>query len=469
MERSPLAPVSPRPGPRLRPLFALGALLALPPGATPQAGQAPAARGDDAYSFQPGFSETRRVELTPAPGGLRWSWTAPAGSTWDTALLGVRVEASAEGEPRLELAAGSAAATQYLDPGAHGLRWLNLSRLKGQLGDGVEVDVRGQAVEVAPGPAELRLFSNRLELGGRILVLAPHPDDAEIAAFGLYAGRDASIVTVTSGNAGDANYAAQFPDVAEQYRFKGYLRSLDSVTVPWQGGIPPERCFNLGYFDARLATMHESPRQVVPELYGPNTDVSVYRRVNLSRLLPKGPRESTWAHLVEDLAAVLRKLEPATVVMPHPFLDSHLDHEFTSVALVEALERWDGRPCFLLYTNHADQNLYPYGPAGSGMSLPPWSGPALPVQGVYSHPVSPELQRRQLFALESMHDLRLSPAEQAACDTPGAAPHREDYPRTPAVDYFRRAPRAEETFFVFDRDGVQALIREFLASLRAAP
>ncbi len=55
----------------------------------------------------------------------------------------------------------------------------------------------------------------------------------------------------------------------------------------------------------------------------------------------------------------------------------------------------------------------------------------LPVEGVYSHAVSPTLQRRKLYALETMHDLRLSPTEQASCDVPGAAPTRPDYPRQP--------------------------------------
>ena len=42
---------------------------------------------------------------------------------------------------------------------------------------------------------------------------------------------------------------------------KGYLRAVDSVTVPWQGGIPPQRCFNLGYFDARLEEMRARPHR----------------------------------------------------------------------------------------------------------------------------------------------------------------------------------------------------------------
>ena len=422
------------------------------------------AGADDSYRFAPGSGEERALAASPVEDGTRWTWTwtRPA-AAWDAALLGVRVSTD-QAEPWFEMSAGSARIEQYLDPKAHGLRWLNLTRLKDQLEHDAPVEVRGHGVTIESGAATLRLFANHLDLAGRILILAPHPDDAEIAAFGFYAGRNATIVTVTSGNAGDANYVDQYPDPAEHYRFKGYIRAVDSVTVPWQGGIPPERCYNLGYFDARLATMHATPKEVVPEMYGPNTDISVYRRANIGRLLPTGPRSSTWENLVEDLVTLLGKVKPAILVMPYPQLDTHLDHEFVSVAAVEALERWKGSPRFLLYTNHAAENLYPFGPAGSGMSLPPWPGPELPVEGFYSHTVSADLQRRKLFALETMHDLRLSPSEQGTCLPPGANPKRDDYPRIAAVDYFRRGPRAEETFFVFGREGVRSLIRSFLAA-----
>jgi len=233
--------------------------------------------------------------------------------------------------------------------------------------------------------------------------------------------------------------------------------------VPLQGGIPPARCVNLGYFDARLATMHGKPNEVFPELYGPNTDVAPYRRANVSPLLPNASRTNSWTHLVEDLLTILKQVKPQIVVMPYPQLDTHADHEFATVALVEALERYKQSPTFLLYTNHSVQNLFPFGPAGTGMSLPPVAETGLPVESVYSHPVSADLQRRKLFALESMHDLRLSPSEQNGCLPPGSLPKRADYPREASVDYLRRGPRSEEVFFVFGRDGVRDLIRAFLA------
>ena len=416
---------------------------------------------DDRYQFAPGQSTEMFVALERTPEGVQFTWPAMNGGAWDTALLGVR---SAGAEPRawVEITTGTARLEQHLDANALGLRWLNISSLRPHLAEGAAIRITTRGVTLEPSAAPLRLFANDLDLDETILVLAPHPDDAEIAAFGLYADRKATIVTITSGNAGDFNYRANVSDPAEHYLLKGYLRAVDSITVPWQGGIPPERCFNLGYFDARLATMRQTPDQPVPEMYGPNQDVLPYRRANIGRLLKIESRSSTWKHLVEDLEDVFRKVRPDIVVMPHPLLDTHLDHQYTSVAAVEALEKWDGKPTFLLYTNHASDNLYPFGPAGTVMSVPPWHSSDLAVERIYSHPVTATAQRRKLFALESMHDLRLSPEEQHTCDLPGIK-RRPDYPRAPEVDYFRRGPRSEEVFFVFGRDGVREIIRGFLA------
>ncbi len=368
----------------------------------------------------------------------------------------------AEQEPWIEVSVGQFRIQQYLDGNAVGVRWLNLTGLREHLAAGAEVIIHTHAVTLAPEEGTLRLFDNRLDLRQRILVIAPHPDDAEIAAFGLYADREATVVTVTAGNAGDMNYRASVSDPAEHYALKGYLRSVDSVTVPWQGHIPPERTANLGYFDGRLDAMYLAPTQTIPEVYGANIDVAFYRRANLSTLVSGAARSNTWQHLVEDLSEVLRKVNPGIVVMPDPRLDTHPDHEFTSVAVDQALRQWQGNPSFLLYTNHTGAERYPYGPAGTVVSLPPGER-HVRMQRIYSYPTAHSLQVRKLFALESMHDLRLSPDEQVTCGSEVIA-RRPDYPRIPEVDYFRRAPRANELFYVFDKAGVHAAIEEFLAT-----
>jgi LmbE family N-acetylglucosaminyl deacetylase len=395
------------------------------------------------------------------------------GDDWNTALLaiGVRTAPVTENEPLpmpyLSITTGAYSARQYFSAGETGTRWLNLSHIPRDLPAGTRITIDAVDMEIGSGPTTLRLFAGRAP-AGHVLVLAPHPDDAEIAAFALYAGHESTVATVTSGNAGSPTYEAVFEEgqEAEQYQFKGRVRTIDSITVPFHGGVPPERALNLGYFDARLGEMYLTPDAVVPEMYGPNTDIGVYRRYNVSPLASRGSRHSTWTNLVDDIEALVRAVDPDIIAAPHPQLDDHRDHQFTTVALVEALARIDRDVPLFLYTNHADRNRYPYGPAGTLVSLPPVPGP-VDLDSVCSLPVSLERQREKLFALESMHDLRYSPTRQyqlAAGDGRSLAPEKEG--PDPDISYLRRGPRANEIFFVYDRASVRKMIDAFLAPWR---
>lgn len=424
----------------------------------------------DTFRFRDGVAAPLTVTLEETGDTIAMTWPATAGGEWDTALLGVQVSVNFLGSaPFVEIASAGVTDRQYFRPGETGPRWLNLSFMRAAISGGARLSLRTDGVRISPGPATLRLFSNGLDLSRTMLVLAPHPDDAEIAAFGVYAHRKATVVTVTTGNAGPRNYEAVFDDVAEMYHFKGRIRLIDSITVPWLGGIPPDRAFNLGYFDARLAEMHDKPTAVIPEMYGPNTDIGAYLKYNIGSLLPKRTRASTWTNLVDDLATVLRKVNPALIVAPHPQLDSHRDHQFTTIALAEALSRRRQRVTLLLYTNHADRNRYPYGPAGTVMSMPPPVPQEVIIDRVYSHPVSTDLQRQKLFALESMHDLRSSPSRLYQVEI-GEDRLREPEKGGPSavggVNYLRRAPRSNELFFVYDQASVKPIIDAFLAAWR---
>jgi LmbE family N-acetylglucosaminyl deacetylase len=429
--------------------------------------QAPAVAdaGNDRYAFSPAGSRQRGITLERSARGVKLVLTSAEIGNADTLLLGLRVAATGD-RPLLRARAGALVIEQYLDAHAHGLRWFNLTSLRAALGKKTRVELEALDATVTSLQANLRMFENRLPFERGVLVLSPHPDDAEIAAFALYAShaQHVRVVTVTSGNAGTETYRAHFELASEQYQFKGMLRAIDSVTVPWLGGVRPEHCYNLGYFDGRLEEMQREPARVFNEMYGENRDVSLYRRANLGALLPVSARLNSWQNLVADLAQLFSSLNPGVVVMPHPLLDFHPDHQFLAVAAAEALREYANPVSFLLYTNHADNNLYPYGPAGSVVSLPPWTVSELPVQGLYALPVDRSLQRRKLFALDSMHDLRFSPEEQKNCST---QPPTVDSPRYESMDYFRRAPRSEELFFVFDRAGVSALVRRFLAERTA--
>jgi LmbE family N-acetylglucosaminyl deacetylase len=425
--------------------------------------------GADTFTFRDGGGATFNVSLDDANGTVTMTWPDVPGRAWDTALLGVSVHAAVP-MPFVEIASGVRLDRQYFSAEDTGPRWLNLSFLRGAVSGGTRVTIRTDGMRITAGSALLRLFSNGLDLSQTLLVLAPHPDDAEIAAFGLYANRKATVVTVTTGNAGPRSFEAVFDDDAEMYHFKGRIRLIDSITVPWQGGIPPDRTFNMGYFDARLAEMHDRPTAVIPEMYGPNTDIGAYLRYNIGSLLPKRARASTWTNLVDDVEAVLKKVKPAVIVAPHPQLDTHRDHQFTTVAVAEALARRRQRATLLLYTNHADRNRYPYGPAGTIVSLPPPVAHDVPIDRVYSHPVSLDLQRQKLFALESMHDLRSSPSRLYQVEV-GEDRLREPEKQGPAaiggVNYLRRSPRSNELFFVYDQTTVRPAIDAFLAAWRS--
>ena len=149
----------------------------------------------------------------------------------------------------------------------------------------------------------------------------------------------------------------------------------------------------------------------------------------------------------------LERVQPDTVVAPHPRLDRHLDHQFASIALFEALAQW-GRECdILLYTNHAIGNeAFPLGPRDGMTGLPAWNGEGLHLRRLFSHQLTVEDQRRKLVALEAMHDLR-----------PFDLRDGNDVSQVSLLyDYFRRGARPNEIFLVTDLDGARAIYEEFL-------
>ncbi len=429
------------------------------------AAQVQAAPQPGTFTFRDGRSRTIDLTVADVDGVPGIVWPELVDARWHTVLLAVQINADAAAtDPYVEIAAGGASDRQYFPSGDAGERFLNLTFVRGAM-VGTRISLRGEGVTFTAPSARLRLFEGSPDLSRSVLVLAPHPDDAEIAAFGLYANRNASVVTVTAGNAGSPTYEAVFDDPGDLYLFKGRIRVIDSITIPWQGRIPPERTFNMGYFDARLAEMHAKRDAVIPEMYRPNADINVYRRENVGSLLPLRPRESKWGNLVEDTLTLLKKVKPAVIVAPHPQLDTHRDHQYTTVALSEALARWNRPVTLLLYTNHAGGNRYPYGPAGTLLSLPPPPPGDVVLDHVYSHPVSPALQRLKLFALESMHDLRMSPTRQyqLAREEPRAMAPEKPGP-APDITYLRRGPRSNELFFVYDRESFGTMIKAYLAS-----
>ena len=384
----------------------------------------------------------------------------------DTVFLEINIDQTQADVPwpsiRANRTSTKDAITHYFEPNASGRQYLDLSQLLPlKFGEEVELISEDGTKWHTVGNASLTtFFTNPPIRDKRVLVLSPHPDDAEIAAYGLYTSSKADIVTITAGDAGKPKFGNLWDDSGEQYRAKGRMRTIDSLVVPLLGGLKPDKIRNLGYYDGTLEDMHKNPFETVPPKHASLKDSGYFRRFNFDTELRNRPFESSWRGLVADVLEELEKTQPDIVVTPHPLLDSHKDHKFTTVALMEALKRWNRHCNIYLYNNHTTGNeAYPFGPRDGQMGLPPMDQDMihpLYVHGLYSHPLSREIQRQKVVALETHHDLR-------AFDVLDGS---DIIKPPPGLDYYRRAGRPNELFFVTDFAGVWGMCQQLLGQPR---
>jgi|SRR3989304_8867027 len=333
---------------------------------------------------------------------------------WDTAFLKIKLESSLLGkivEPFMEIKSEDVVIQQYFERGVRGIRYVNISPLlRERKLSKTKIILKGHHLSWASQHGQLIVFKKHDLSNERILILSPHPDDAEIAAFGLYSYKNSHIITITSGDAGPNSYEALYPeaDKLSAYLLKGKLRVLDSIYVSSLGGISPLRSINLGYFDGTLKIMYKFPDKNVESTYAPISDISTYRKYNLTDIPLEHRQKATWINLIRDLTFALQNIKPSIIVAPHPQFDSHPDHQYSSIALFEAIKRSglkDGS--LFLYTNHEVlTKYYPYGPSDSLVSLPPNFDTTIFFRSIYSHGLTSAQQIEKRFALDTHHDLR---------------------------------------------------------------
>ena len=384
---------------------------------------------------------------------------------WGTTFLRLQLSSRLTGwwfEPCIEVLGGGSSSKQCFERGARGTRYVLLPGT-GRSSPPREIELRGHHLDWGDHDAAIMLLEAPELSGKRVLVLAPHPDDAEIAAFGLYSTHESYVVTMTAGGYVDGLY--------DDAALRSDVRTWDSLAVPLWGGVPAGRTVNLGYLTNSLQEFHAAALASAKPAR-PASAVGRYRKGAVAALLGGRPAEANWSSVVADLAAVLSAVRPDFVVAPHPALDSAPDHQYTTAALLEALEQLnDTCTTLLLYTNHhVHAEHYPFGPSDSTVTLPPWFGGA-PFAGVYSHPLDSQAQVSKLFALEAMHDLR-APPERVTTGPAGVLAQRlrqatQLVLRDPVGDYsyFRRAVRPNEIFFVYgpaDRGAVADYVNQHL-------
>ncbi|WP_263143331.1 PIG-L family deacetylase [Pseudomonas sp. RIT-PI-AD] len=338
---------------------------------------------------------------------------------------------------------------QDFERGVDGQRYLNLSGQQAALAAG-ELRLRGRFCRLA-SQATLYAMRNPDYRQARVLVVAPHADDAELAAFGLYSQcAEASLVTLTQGEIEAQHYRRLGLDPVQAARLKGRLRTWDSLAIPLWGGVPQSRCVQLGYYCLQLPAMAAEPTRAFASREAERTDIRDARRHNPLPLPGDVDGQPTWNNLVADLAALLERQRPEVVVTPHPQLDPHGDHVAATQALLEAilLSAWQPHT-LLLYANHLhDNDRWPMGPAEGGVALPP-ALEALPADRLWSPCLDAALRLDKAMALAMQHDLRVPlPAKKRLRRQLQRWLAGRRWPASGEDEFFRKAVRRHELFWV---------------------
>ena len=338
---------------------------------------------------------------------------------------------------------------QTFERGAQGVRYLNLmGQTQALVSEGLAV--QGKFCRIAP-EVELYVFTQPSPVSENIMILAPHADDAELAAFGLYSSAESvSIVTLTQGEIEAEHYQRLGLSQQQAAQLKGRLRSWDSMAIPLWGGVAQANCVQLGYYCMQLPNMQQQPNVPFASKQSGEADIRSARQHNLLKLPADATGLPTWHNLVADITACLMHFKPDVVVMPHPEIDPHADHIATTQALFQALAQSEWQPKRLfLYANHLhDNDRWPMGNANTGVALPP-AMLELPADELFSYVLSDEQQLDKAMALLMQHDLQPpQPFKKRLRRIIQQVLTGRRWPKTGENEFLRKAVRKHELFWV---------------------
>ena len=206
-------------------------------------------------------------------------------------------------------------------------------------------------------------------------------------------------------------------------------------------------------------------------------NVEVFRRYNVSDLIKDKSQSSNWENLVSDLMYIIDKVQRKIIVTPHIYFDWHVDHKLSTIALFEAIQKSKLKKgkIYLYDNHHVLSESYPFGPAHTVISLPPWFEDPVPIRSIYSLALSPEQQFEKLFALDAQHDLRelatindysihwlIRNIKQMFLD------YYEFNVKHKDISYLRRAIRSNELYFVVDFADINSFQKKYVENIHRA-
>ncbi|MGI0118036.1 PIG-L deacetylase family protein [Zooshikella sp. RANM57] len=333
----------------------------------------------------------------------------------DTAVLVISIKSEvflgAVFDPYVEISDGKHIAKQYFERGLKGKRYINISDCLEKLNDGETVSVKFKYCQAQlSSDIVVYGFCNDDFVNKKTLIIAPHADDAELAAFGLYSQvKDVAIVTLTAGEVEAESFSHVYADAKKASLLKGRLRAFDSIAVPQWGGVKPKNIIHLGYFCLRLKEMFDDLSKTTISLTAGVDSTKVFREFNSFSLPSDKNNHASGENLISDLKFLIEKYQPEVIIMPHTQLDPHEDHIYTSrfVELAIKGSSFKGVKYILGYANHFHYtDMHPFGPPHSIASLPPNVDMMQSLDGLYSFSLSEDVQKNKIYALEMMHDLK---------------------------------------------------------------
>jgi LmbE family N-acetylglucosaminyl deacetylase len=268
---------------------------------------------------------------------------------------------------------------QYIDPHYKGKRYINISNIPSDAN--IKLVPFGLRTD-KNADIKVELFTNFLEYNEHTLLIAPHPDDIEIAAFALAKKLSNKYLVTISAGEKIKNLKEQYlpeldDDIFKSSKRKGFFRAFNAMSTPMIYGIKPENNIMLGYPDAKILAMSQNIHKQMPyandvdNLLTPSYFRSFNYKTNLSAKLLSNPKANGQS-LVTELVSLIDEIKPAYICITNPLLDSHPDHVGCSLLLGEALKRCKHKPQYIIgYVNHVKKNFtYPYGPVNTICDLP---------------------------------------------------------------------------------------------------